>query len=136
MIDQKLKQHIRNLVVSGRKLEATRALRIATIETVDSQMASKLSEALMSDDLAGRVLLALPMPDVDPKVLAQTLRDAVADPQFESLSSHLKEPLPYAAWVRGFSTVWEEKLKAASLSPTAGQAAEVLMQLLSAMLEV
>lgn len=164
MIKSDLKKRSQYLVSTGRKADAVRHLkalralqyleglarlrqtiigndwididRTAALENVDSQAAAKLAEALRSDDLVGRLLLALPGGDADPNLYAQTLREALLDPQFEALSVNLVHPIPFVGWVRGFASIWEEKLQKAGSTLTASRTSEVLMQLLSAMLEV
>jgi hypothetical protein len=162
MVEQKLKDRAKYLVTFGSKkdakvcLQALRALRIlkpmvaaartvmgewididrtAALDNVDQSTAKELAKVLDSADLVGRLLIAMPMDSPDPKGLGQTLQEALQDPQFQALSTHMKEPMPFTAWVRGFSALWEEKLQQAGLSPTAGQLSEVLLQILPAMLE-
>jgi hypothetical protein len=109
--------------------------RTAALENVGRAQALKLKEILGSGDFIGRLVIALPI-GADVATLDQTIKDALADHQFDALSENLKSPLPFNAWVRSFATLWEEKLHQAGLTPAASQLANTLMQLLSAMLEV
>lgn len=134
---QRHKNRLKQLLSTGNRAEALRTLRlVAALDSVDVATAGKLAEFLISDDLLGRVVIAIPMENANVGVIGKSLKDAVADPQFDALSTHLERTESLEAWVRGFCNIWEEKLQEVGLTPTAGQVSKVLQQLLSAMLEV
>lgn len=135
MVSRIFKESIKEAIQLGSKELSSRYLR-AALTDVTPEMVPQLVEILGSSDFVQRILLTLPLEVKEPEVISETLLEALKSSHFRALSENLRTPIPLSAWVRGFSSIWEERLQARGLAPAGDLVAKVVSQILSAMLEV
>jgi hypothetical protein len=125
------KSQIKLFLEVGNRREASRLIRATAIE-VTPELIPRLTECLESKDLQGRLLIALAIGDRDPGLIATTLQETLEDPQYKSISTNI----PLTVWVDSLISIWVGKLQVAGIELPSGRLAQVLTQVLPAMLEI
>ena len=128
-----LKQQIKLFTTLDRKVVKS-YLRIALAEVTPDSV-DQVIECLKSEDLAERLLIALPESQGNPN-LVETIAAVLESSPFKALSTDLGTSRPLTTWVDGFVSLWEEKLVPLGIQVSAGRLSQVLSQILSAMLEI